>query len=177
MEMTDFSDPTDAYYMHAALREACKAYEAGEVPIGAVIVQDGEIIARARNQVETLQDATAHAEILAITQAEAKLENWRLEEATLYVTKEPCAMCAGALVNARVKRVVFGLHDPRSGCCGGALDVTGFEGMLHQVQVTGGVMEEEARALIQAFFKAVRSGNKTPGPPQVELPPRTIYFD
>ncbi|MDD4180977.1 MAG: tRNA adenosine(34) deaminase TadA [Victivallaceae bacterium] len=146
----------DEYYMRLALNEAQNAFDKGEVPVGAVVVCDGRIIARAWNQVEMLKDATAHAEILAITQAAAALGDWRLENAEIYVTKEPCAMCAGAMVNSRVKRVVFGLSDPRSGAAGGALDVTGFSGMLHNVAVKSGVLEAECKALLQDFFKLVR---------------------
>lgn len=146
----------DEYYMRLALNEAQNAFDQGEVPVGAVVVCDGRIIARAWNQVELLKDATAHAEILAITQAAALLGDWRLESADIYVTKEPCAMCAGAMVNSRVKRVIFGLGDPRSGAAGGALDVTGFSGMLHNVQVTPRVLEAECKQLMQDFFKLVR---------------------
>lgn len=142
--------------MRAALRQAEIAFEQEEVPVGAVAVRNGMIIARASNQVEMLKDATAHAEILIITQAAAKLEDWRLEDVDIYVTKEPCAMCAGAMVNSRVRRVVFGMPDPRCGAAGSALNVTGFEGMLHQVEVRGGVMEEECRAIMQDFFLQAR---------------------
>ncbi len=146
----------DEYFMRMALRQAETAAAHGEIPVGAVAVRDGEIIARAWNQVEMLKDATAHAEILVLTQASAALGDWRLEDIDIYVTKEPCAMCAGAMVNARVRRVVFGMADPRSGAAGSALDVTGFTGMLHQVQVTGGVLEWECKALMQEFFRRVR---------------------
>lgn len=146
----------DEHFMRAALRCAEKAYEAGEVPIGAVAVKDGIIIAKAWNQVELLKDATAHAEVLLISSLSAILHDWRLDDVDIYVTKEPCAMCAGAMVNARVRKVVFGMPDPRSGCAGGALDVTGFPGMLHQVQVKRGVLEEDCRGLIQDFFRQVR---------------------
>ena len=151
----------DEYYMRIALRQAERAAEDGEVPIGAVAVKDGNIIGRTYNQVELLKDATAHAEILVITQAEAAIQNWRLDGVTIYVTKEPCAMCAGAMVNARVDRVVFGLPDPRSGAAGSALDVTGFPGMLHNVETTSGVLEDECRAVIQKFFKQVRESKKS----------------
>ncbi len=146
--------------MQVALRQAEQAFDQGEVPIGAVVVIDGLVVAKAYNQVEMLKDATAHAEILAITQASAAIGDWRLQDATLYVTKEPCAMCAGAMVNAKLGRVVFGLPDPRSGCCGGALDVTGFDGMLHTVDVVSGVLEKECRELIQTFFKKRRQETK-----------------
>ena len=146
----------DEYFMLRALAEAEIAFENGEVPVGAVVVHGTRIIGRAYNQVETLKDATAHAEILALTQAAAALGDWRMEEVELFVTKEPCAMCAGACVNARVKRVVYGLPDPRSGACGSALDVTGFPGMLWQVEVKGGVLAEECGALVREFFRRVR---------------------
>lgn len=146
----------DEYFMLRALAEAENAFAAGEVPVGAVAVHGTTIVGRAYNQVETLKDATAHAEILALTQAAAALGDWRMEEVELFVTKEPCAMCAGACVNARVKRVVYGLADPRSGACGSALDVTGFPGMLWQVEVKGGVLAEECGAIIKEFFRQVR---------------------
>ena len=149
---------TDEYFMRAALREAEKAALNHEVPVGAVVVKDGMIAARAWNQVELLQDATAHAEILALTALAGQQGDWRMDGVTLYVTKEPCAMCAGALVNARVERVVYGFADPRSGCCGSALDITGFPGMLHQVKVTGGVLELECAEQFKEFFRKVRSG-------------------
>jgi len=155
----------DEYFMLRALAEAENAFAAGEVPVGAVAVQGTRIIGRAYNQVETLNDATAHAEILALTQAAAALGDWRMEDVELFVTKEPCAMCAGACVNARVKRVVYGLPDPRSGACGSsALDVTGFPGMLWQVEVKGGVLADECGALIKEFFRQVRERkNSKPG--------------
>lgn len=146
----------DEYFMRAALRQAEIAGSEDEVPIGAVAVKNGVVIARGWNQVERLKDATAHAELLAMTAAASAVGDWRLDGVTIYVTKEPCAMCAGALVNTRVERVVYGMADPRSGCAGSALDVTGFPGMLHQVRVTGGVLEEECKAMIRAFFARVR---------------------
>ena len=132
----------------------------GEVPVGAVAVSGGVVIGRAANQVEMLKDATAHAEMLVLSVAAAGRGDWRMEDVTVYVTKEPCAMCAGALVNARVRRVVYGLEDPRSGACGSALNVTGFPGMLWQVETQGGVLAEESRALIQEFFRRARSREK-----------------
>ena len=146
----------DEYFMRAALRQAEIAGSEDEVPIGAVAVKNGVIIARGWNQVERLKDATAHAELLAMTAAAVAVGDWRLDGVTIYVTKEPCAMCAGALVNTRAERVVYGMADPRSGCAGSALDVTGFPGMLHQVRVTGGVLEEECKAMIRTFFARVR---------------------
>ena len=146
----------DEAFMREALELARQAADAGEVPIGAVAVLNGAIIGRSRNRVEEMKSAIAHAEILAMEEAAKHIGDWRLDNVTIYVTKEPCAMCAGAMVNARVERVVFGLHDPRSGCAGGALDVTGFSGMLHQVETAGGVLEDECRTLIQDFFRKVR---------------------
>lgn len=148
---------SDEHFMRSALRLAENAFEAGEVPVGAVAVKDGMVIAKAWNQVEMLKDATAHAEVLVMTSAAAAIGDWRLEEVDIYVTKEPCAMCAGAMVNSRVRRVVFGMADPRSGACGSALDVTGFKGMLHNVQVKGGVMELECKELVQSFFRKRRT--------------------
>ena len=146
----------DEHFMAIALRQAERAAEAGEVPVGAVAVRDGQVIGRAWNQVEMLKDATAHAEILVMTQASAAKADWRLDDVDIYVTKEPCAMCAGAMVNARVRRVVFGMADPRAGCAGSALDITGFSGMLHHVEVKGGVMEEECKYIMQEFFQRRR---------------------
>src|SRR5437899_2369239 len=115
--------PSDEYFMREALRQAAKAYEADEVPVGAVVARAGKIIARAHNQVELLKDATAHAEMLALTQAEAAVGDWRLTDCDLYVTKEPCAMCAGALVHTRIRRMIFGCEDPSAGAAGSALNV------------------------------------------------------
>jgi tRNA(adenine34) deaminase len=146
----------DEHFMRKALRQAEIAFAAGEVPVGAVAVKDNCIIAQASNQVEMLHDATAHAEILAITGAANALNDWRLDDVDIYVTKEPCAMCAGAMVNSHVRRVIFGMPDPRSGACGSALDVTGFKGMLWNVEVKSGILELECRDIIQRFFKQVR---------------------
>ena len=143
---------SDDYFMGQAMRQALKAYEAEEVPIGAVIVREGRIIARAANQVETLKDATAHAEMLAITQAENALGDWRLTDCDLYVTKEPCPMCAGALVHARLRRVIFGCHDPRGGAAGGLLNILRMPELNHQCEITGGVLGEESGRLLKAFF-------------------------
>ncbi len=147
---------TDEDYMRMALHEAQRAYNAGEVPVGAIIVINDQIVAKAHNQVELLKDATAHAEILAITQASAMLGDWRLQEAALYVTKEPCAMCAGAMVNTKLGRLIFGAADPRTGAAGSALNITGFENMLHHVDVTGGLLSDECLALLQEFFRERR---------------------
>jgi tRNA(adenine34) deaminase len=143
--------------MGEALRQARRAFEAEEVPVGAVIVRDKKIIARAFNQVELLKDATAHAEILAITQAASATGDWRLEGATLFVTKEPCPMCAGAIVLSRVQRLVYGVADPKSGGAGSIFDITGQGGLNHTVTVTAGVKETEARQLLQEFFRVRRA--------------------
>lgn len=148
---------SDHHFMGEALRQAMKAYEAEEVPIGAVIVREQRIIARAWNQVELLKDATAHAEMLAITQAETALGDWRLNDCTLYVTKEPCPMCAGALVHARLGRVVFGAPDPKAGCAGGALNLLQFPTFNHRCEITPAVRAEECRQMLRAFFAEQRS--------------------
>ena len=139
-------------YMRQAIREAEEAFEKGEVPVGAVIVREGRIIGRARNQVEQLKDATAHAEMIAITQASAAVGDWRLDGADLYVTKEPCPMCAGAIVLSRIGRVFFGARDEKAGSAGSVFDITGAGGLNHTVSVTGGVEEEECSALLKRFF-------------------------
>src|SRR5271165_475698 len=146
---------SDRYFMGEALRQAARAYEAEEVPVGAVVVREGRIIARSFNQVELLKDATAHAEMLALTQAEEAVGDWRLTECTLYVTKEPCPMCAGAIVHVRLARVVYGASDPKAGAAGTALNLLQFPTFNHRCEVTGGVREPECRALLQTFF-AVR---------------------
>jgi tRNA(adenine34) deaminase len=156
----------DQHFMDEALRQAAKAYEAGEVPVGAVIVREGRIIARAFNQVELLKDATAHAEMLAVTQAEEMVGDWRLTDCTLYVTKEPCPMCAGAMVHARLARVVFGVSDPKAGAAGGALNLLQFPTLNHRCQITGGVREKECCALLKNFFterRAVENREKKSG--------------
>jgi tRNA(adenine34) deaminase len=143
---------SDAYFMGEALRQARRALEAEEVPIGAVITLKGKIIARAFNQVETLKDATAHAEMLAITQAESVLGDWRLSECQLYVTKEPCPMCAGAMVHARLARVIFGCNDPRGGAAGGTINLLQHPTLNHRCEITSGVRLEECRDLLRGFF-------------------------
>lgn len=147
--------------MREALRQAVKAARAGEVPVGAVIVRQGQVIARAGNQVELLKDATAHAEMLAITQAEAAVGDWRLTDCTLYVTKEPCAMCAGAMVHARLREVVFGVGDPKAGAAGGAMNLLAFAGHNHRCAVRSGVLEGEARSLLQEFFQEKRAQRRS----------------
>src|SRR5882724_2927029 len=155
---------SDQYFMGEALRQAARAYEAEEVPVGAVVVREGRIIARAFNQVELLKDATAHAEMLALTQAEEVAGDWRLTDCTLYVTKEPCAMCAGAIVHVRLARVVFGLGDPKCGAAGGTMNLLQYPSFNHQCDITQGVREQECRALMQTFFAEQRAKSvKPPG--------------
>src|SRR3954453_16907711 len=153
--------PTDESFMNEALRLARKAFEKEEVPVGAIVVRTGRIIARAFNQVEMLKDATAHAEMLAITQAEAAVGDWRLNDCDLYVTKEPCAMCAGALIHVRIRRVVFGCADPRSGAAGGVVNLLQMPGLNHRCEIAGGVLQEEGAQLLQAFFKARREDDRS----------------
>ena len=147
---------SDHYFMGEALRQAAKAYEAAEVPVGAVVVREGRIIARAFNQVEMLKDATAHAEMLAVTQAEEAVGDWRLSDCTLYATKEPCPMCAGAIVHARLVRVVYGASDPKAGAAGSALNLLQFPTLNHRCEITSGVREPECRTLLQTFFAEQR---------------------
>ena len=142
-------------YMRAALEQARLAQALGEVPVGAVLVQDGAIIARAHNRVESLKDPTAHAEILALREGARVLGTWRLTGCALYVTLEPCAMCAGAAVSARLSRLVFGAHEEKTGCCGSVLDLTDAM-FLHTVACCGGLLEEECAALLSAFFARSR---------------------
>jgi tRNA(adenine34) deaminase len=153
---------SDPHFMGEALRQAARACEAGEVPVGAVVVRDGRVIARAFNQVELLKDATAHAEMLALTQAEEAVGDWRLMDCTLYVTKEPCPMCAGAIVHVRLARVVFGAADPKAGAAGSALNLLQFPSLNHRCAITGGVREAECRALLQNFFAEQRAAQKQP---------------
>ncbi|HET6323347.1 MAG TPA: tRNA adenosine(34) deaminase TadA [Planctomycetaceae bacterium] len=147
-------------WMQAALAEAQAAFEAGEVPIGAVIVHEDRIIAAAGNQRESLNDPTAHAEMIAITQAAQTLGSWRLLDCTLYVTLEPCPMCAGAIVQARVPRVYYGATDPKAGACHTLFQVTSDVRLNHQAVVIGGVLKDEARALLQDFFAQQRKLGK-----------------
>jgi len=148
---------TDRTHMEAALDEARRAYELREVPIGAVVVRMGEIVGRGHNRRETWQDPTAHAEILAIRDACQRLGGWRLTECTLYVTIEPCPMCAGAIVLARIPRLVYGARDPKAGAVDSLFDLVRREELNHRVEVTEGVMKEECRATIQEFFRELRS--------------------
>ena len=147
----------DVAFMRETLRLARKAYDADEVPVGCVVVYAGKIIGRACNQVELLKDATAHAEMLALTQAEAAIGDWRLIDCDLYVTKEPCPMCAGAAVNARLRRVVFGCADPRGGGAGGLLNLLQNPKLNHQCEISSGVLADECAHLLQDFFQKRRA--------------------
>jgi tRNA(adenine34) deaminase len=148
--------PRDEYFMRLALREAERAVEHDDVPIGAVVVQGGEVLAAARNERELRADPTAHAELLALREASTKLRTWRLLDTVLYVTLEPCAMCAGAIVLARVPRVVFGADDPKAGAAGSVLDVLAEPRLNHRPAVAGGLLAEESADLLRSFFAGRR---------------------
>lgn len=147
---------SDEYFMKEALHEAEKAYKKGEVPVGAVIVIDGRIVARSHNQKETTFDPTAHAEILAIKQAAKSMGAWRLTEAVLYITKEPCIMCSGAIVNARIKKVVYGCDDPKGGGAVSLYRILQDSRLNHWVEIKSGILEEECREILQKFFRELR---------------------
>ena len=153
---------SDHYFMGEALRQARRAWQQEEVPVGAVIVYQGEIIARAANQVEVLKDATAHAEMLAITQAEAAFGDWRLQDCELYVTKEPCPMCAGAMVHVRLKRVIFGCPSEKDGAGGSLLNLLQHPKLNHRCAITAGVRQDECAAMLQAFFRERRGARQDP---------------
>lgn len=150
-------DDEDKVYMAMALDEAQKAYRLGEVPIGAVVVRHQKIIGRGHNMRETWKDPTAHAEMIAIRKACEQAGGWRLTESTLYVTIEPCPMCAGAMVLARLPRLVYGARDPKGGAVDSLFDLVRREELNHRVEVTAGVLEEECRAIMQKFFRELRS--------------------
>jgi tRNA(adenine34) deaminase len=154
--MTTYSEQ-DEQWMRVALEEAAKATTIGEIPIGAVSVREGEILAKAHNYRELWQDPTAHAEIVAIRAAASALGSWRLTDTTLYVTVEPCAMCMGALILARIPRLVFGTRDPKAGACGSVFDLSTESRLNHHVLVMGGVLEEECQVLLQHFFRRLRA--------------------
>jgi len=147
----------DEYFMKAALKAAKKAWENGEVPVGAVLVKDDEIISTGQNSPITSNDPTAHAEIIALREGGEKLKNYRLIDTILYVTIEPCTMCMGAIMYARVKKLVFGTFDPRAGAAGSLFDFTIENKFNHNVEVKSGILESECRELIQDFFKQKRS--------------------
>ena len=148
----------DEYFMREALRQGQKAYAADEVPVGAVVVREDKIIGRAHNQVELLKDATAHAEMVALTQAEAAVGDWRLTDCDLYVTKEPCAMCAGAVVHTRIRRVIFGCADLSAGAAGSVMNLLQMQSLNHRCEITSGVLQTECAAMLQEFFHKRREG-------------------
>ena len=148
----------DLTFMRMALDEAARAPAVGEVPIAALIVQDNKVLAQAHNYRELRQDPTAHAEIIAIRAAATVLGTWRLTDTTLYVTVEPCTMCIGAIILARIPRVVFGARDPKAGACGSVFDLTNEPRLNHRVEVLGGLLEQESQTLIQHFFRQLRTG-------------------
>jgi tRNA(adenine34) deaminase len=148
--------PRDDYFMRLAVREAERALEHDDVPIGAVLVREGEVMAAAHNERELRQDPTAHAEIIALRESACELGTWRVLDAVMYVTLEPCAMCAGALVLARVPRVVYGASDPKAGACGSVLDVLGEPGLNHRPDVAGGLLAQECGDLLSEFFASRR---------------------
>jgi tRNA(adenine34) deaminase len=152
----------DEQGMRAALREAHASAALDEVPVGCIIVHDGLVIGRGHNQVETLQDATAHAEVVAIGAASTALGSWRLHECTMYVTLEPCAMCAGAIILSRVGRLVYGASDPKAGACGSVLDVIHERRLNHRVDITTGVLADECGELLREFFVKKRRRQQEP---------------
>ncbi len=147
-------------FMKEALKEAIKAYEKKEVPVGAVIVKDGKVIARAHNVKEEKKDTTKHAEILVIGKASKKLESWRLSDCEMYVTLEPCSMCAGALINARIKKVYIGTMDSKTGACGSVLNLLEDYTFNHQVEVETGILQEDCEGLLKKFFRELRKTKK-----------------
>jgi tRNA(adenine34) deaminase len=151
-------------FMGMALQEAARAPALGEVPIAALIVQNSQVLAQTHNYRELWQDPTAHAEVIAIRAAATALGTWRLTDTTLYVTVEPCSMCIGAIILARISRVVFGAWDPKSGACGSVFNLPSEPKLNHQVLVTGGVLEQESQAIIKKFFKELREGSPVTKP-------------
>lgn len=160
----------DEVWMRKALREAEAAGAEGEVPVGAIIVWKGRIIGRGHNQRETLHDPTAHAEMIAITAAAGELESWRLLECTLYVTLEPCAMCAGAIVLARIPRLVYGAKDPKAGACGSVLDICNHERLNHRITPVDGVLGEECSHVLSEFFRKKRAASAADEPREPREP-------
>lgn len=155
------SDEQDQTFMRIALEEAARATTLGEVPIAALVVQGDKILARTHNYRELWQDPTAHAETIAIRAAATALGSWRLLDTTLYVTLEPCTMCIGAIILARIPRIVFGARDPKAGACGSVFDLSSEPKLNHRVSVTGGVLEQESQALLQKFFRELRKAPTT----------------
>ena len=150
------NNSTDHFFMRKALEQANRAFAMGEVPVGAVMVQHGEVVATGFNRREVGQDPTAHAEMIAVRDASSKLGSWRLNDTTLYVTLEPCAMCAGALIQARVSRLIFGAYDPKAGACGSICNLLAESRFNHQVLVQSGVLADECGAILQQFFQHLR---------------------
>lgn len=151
---------TAEWFMSQALKEAAKAYAKDEAPIGAVIIRNGEIVSRGHNERETKEDATLHAEMTAIRKACRKLGSWRLNDCDMYVTLEPCAMCAGAIIQARIRRLYIGAADPKAGAAGSVIDVLSVEKFNHRVEVIYGIMEDECSAILKDFFRELRKRNK-----------------
>jgi tRNA(adenine34) deaminase len=142
--------------MKIAIKEAEKAFEKDEVPVGAIIVKDGKVIAKSHNQKETKTDTTKHAEIIAIQKASKKLKSWRLENCDMYVTLEPCTMCTGAIINARIKKVYYGAKDEKTGACGSVLNIPRDYPFNHIVEVESGILEDDCKNILQTFFKNLR---------------------
>ncbi len=155
--MLPTDESQDRTFMHAALEEAARATAIAEVPIAALLVRNGAILIQSHNYREAWQDPTAHAEMIVIREAAKALGSWRLIDTTLYVTLEPCAMCLGAIILARIPRVVFGARDPKAGACGSVMDFTNESRLNHRVEVLGGVLEEESQALLKQFFQRLRA--------------------
>ena len=168
------TERSDKEYMAEALQLALEALDHDEVPVGAVIVQNGRIIGRAHNQRELLNDPTAHAEMIAITQAAEHVGSWRLENCTMYVTLEPCAMCAGAMVLARLPRLVFGARDPKTGAVGSLYDIPRDTRLNHRIEVTSGILEEECGQILTEFFRKKRGKNSADAGPYNGGPAETI---
>jgi tRNA(adenine34) deaminase len=154
--MSEHFFPRDEYFMRLAMREAERASEHADVPIGAVVVREGEVVAAAHNERELRQDPVAHAEIIALRQAARAAGSWRVLDSVLYVTLEPCAMCAGAIILARVPRVVYGASDPKAGACGSVLDVLSESRLNHRPEVSGGLLAQESGELLSGFFASRR---------------------
>jgi tRNA(adenine34) deaminase len=150
----------DEKFIDLALEEARLAVQEGEVPVGAVLVIDGRVIARSHNLRESLSDPTAHAEMLALREASQRLLRWRLTDATLYITMEPCAMCAGAAILARINRIVYGCRDPKAGACGSVFDITREARLNHRIEVVGGILEEACHKIVRNFFADRRNKTK-----------------
>ncbi len=155
MKYSKFLDE-DLFFMSLALKESLKAFNEGEVPIGAIAVLNKKVIAKSYNKMEQLKTATAHAELILISKVSSIINNWRLNDVIFYVTKEPCAMCAGAMVNARLEKLVFGIKDPNYGAAGSVINVTRLKKSLHKIDVVSGIMESQCLEILHSFFKKLR---------------------